>query len=120
VNVYRFLDGLLCERCALDMVDMLKAKGMKPPQKPHDPYEWVVGPFPNGGGEDDRPQYCDRCGIFLGNPLTLEGELYVLSMARRGRQIPSEWREQYSYLFKEEAYKLLDWLEQELKNYKGC
>ena len=46
-------------------------------------------PYPDGGGESDRPQSCDTCHRFLENPLTSYGVQYVLDAARgelaRGR-----------------------------------
>jgi hypothetical protein len=35
------------------------------------------GPYPDGGGEADSPQYCYGCDRFLENPLTTDGEDYV-------------------------------------------
>ena len=35
-----------------------------------------------GGGEANDPQHCDRCGQFLGNPLTVDGLICVENMIR--------------------------------------
>jgi hypothetical protein len=40
------------------------------------------GPYAEGGGEADAPQHCDGCGQFLGNPLTVDGLIYVENMIR--------------------------------------
>jgi hypothetical protein len=43
------------------------------------------GPYPNGGGEADTPQYCDGCGILLENPLTQAGYRLRQREAHRAR-----------------------------------
>lgn len=42
-----------------------------------DSERYPQGPYPDGGGEADSPNHCDRCGIFLHNPLTSVGYGYV-------------------------------------------
>jgi hypothetical protein len=58
------------------------------------------GPYSEGGGEADCPKHCDRCGVFLHNPLTPDGEDYVRDayLNTRGACV-AEWRDAYSYLF---------------------
>ena len=62
------------------------------------------GPYPNGGGEADTPQHCDGCGVFLGNPLTTDGERYVIEQlvehARDGRgdaEVLNTWGSFYGF-----------------------
>ena len=38
----------------------------------------AFGPFAKGGGEADCPQHCDSCTVFLENPLTDDGNRYVI------------------------------------------
>lgn len=55
-----------------------------------------------GGGEADCPQHCDTCGKFLRNPLTPDGENYVVDAIEQGdgdAEILAAWRDEYSYLF---------------------
>ena len=58
-----------------------------------------------GGGEANDPQHCDRCGQFLGNPLTVDGLICVENMIRdylRTRKVSGaaadaviEWADSY-------------------------
>lgn len=58
------------------------------------------GPYADGGGEADRPQHCGRCRVFLENPLTRDGEIYVVAAAKeRLSSTCREWHDFYSYLF---------------------
>jgi hypothetical protein len=91
MNTYIFQGDLLCEDCAKAEMDFLRSLGKEPPAI-DDSDEWPVGPFPNGGGEADCPMYCGGCGVFLENPLTTDGERYVLSVAKEGKA-PVEWLE---------------------------
>lgn len=81
---------LLCPDCAEDIRD----KGR------------LGGPWMNGGGEADCPQYCDRCGVFLDNPLTPYGEEYVREKVaeydetgKGDASVIEEWRSAYNYLW---------------------
>jgi hypothetical protein len=79
MRAYIYQADILCESCAREVMDDLRARGLEPtdPVLREDSDTWPVGPFPNGGGESDAPQHCGACGIFLENPLTPEGEQYV-------------------------------------------
>jgi hypothetical protein len=64
------------------------------------------GPYPNGGGEADTPQHCDRCGAFLENPLTQAGYRYVnerfTEYARDGSgnaEVLKQWSGHYDSAF---------------------
>lgn len=52
------------------------------------------GAYP-GGAENDTPDYCAHCGDPVGNPLTGEGERFVVDLIREGNQ---ELRDTYQYL----------------------
>ena len=97
MRVYIFQADLLCEDCAQAVMNDLRAQGKEPPEL-DDSDTWPVGPFPNGGGEADCPQHCGACRVFLENPLTHDGEQYVLSCAKDG-EVPTEWLDWYRYLF---------------------
>jgi hypothetical protein len=107
MNAYIFQGDLLCENCAQAEMDFLRSIGKEPPAI-DDSDEWPVGPFPDGGGEADCPMYCGGCGVFLENPLTTDGERYVLSVAKEGKA-PIEWLERYRYLFRE----VVEWEEED-------
>jgi hypothetical protein len=99
MDVYVYQAELLCGSCAREVMRSLRAQGREPtdPLLREDSDSWPVGPYVDGGGESDYPQHCGSCGVFLENPLTTEGEQYVLELSRQGR-IPEEWREFYRYL----------------------
>lgn len=78
--VYVFQAALLCEECGVKTKAALDKMG-RGPLEPDNEYTWdsddyPKGPYPDGGGEADCYQYCDKCGQFLDNPLTADGELY--------------------------------------------
>lgn len=67
---------------------------------------WPQGPYSEGGGEADCPQHCGRCGTFLDNPLTGEGETYVRDAWRefidtgRGHiDTLAEWKAGYDWVW---------------------
>jgi hypothetical protein len=81
------------------MIDECKARGIA---DDGDSNEYPQGPYPNGGGEADSPQHCGSCHAFLENPLTGDGNDYVLSYIaddpERENAVTNEWREYYDYL----------------------
>jgi hypothetical protein len=81
LDVYMYRAALLCAEHGEEVRQQLTAAGKAPadPSEEHtyDSDEFPKGPYPNGGGEADGPQYCDQCGIFLENPLTDEGDRYM-------------------------------------------
>jgi hypothetical protein len=60
------------------------------------------GPGLLGGGEADCPQHCGSCHVFLGNPLTGDGNDYVLSYIADDpdceNAVTQQWCEFYDYL----------------------
>jgi hypothetical protein len=82
MDVYIFQADIYCESCG-------KGLRMEIPKPPHadrddestyDSDEWPKGPYGDGGGEADGPQHCGMCGLFLDNPLTPDGEEYVIDL----------------------------------------
>lgn len=81
MNVYVYQASLLCDFCGEGTRKTLTEKG-KAPSEPdkeitYDSDSFPKGPYMDGGGVADTPQHCDSCGIFLENPLTIDGEEYV-------------------------------------------
>lgn len=57
------------------------------------------GPYSNGGGEADTPQHCGDCGLFLENPLTVDGYQYVLEAmgnSKERSEIVEMWAKFYN------------------------
>ena len=65
MDAYIYQADLVCERC----VHSVLHKEMQNPDESERP----SGPYPDGGGESDSPQYCYYCRDFLENPLTSDG-----------------------------------------------
>jgi hypothetical protein len=105
MNVYIYQAALYCEDCGKETIAELErttGKNLLHVRESSD--IWPQGPYPDGGGEADCPQHCDGCGIFLENPLTGDGQKYVIDAMRFGSQpdVLKQWREFYSYLFNQE------------------
>ena len=83
---YTYQSALLCAACAAEIMPR-KRRSKNPDRYPQ-------GPHSNGGGESDRPQHCDLCGLFLENPLTDDGIAYVKARAV-STHCPEEWAEFY-------------------------
>lgn len=97
MNVYAYRAALVCAPCATDIIARLP-----PDADTGDGGDFPQGPYANGGGEADTPQHCDYCNVFLGNPLTWEGEAYARNAMRcwraAGREASSviaNWSEFY-------------------------
>ena len=95
MKVYAYGRAWHCGRCASNITRQLLGSGLT---KKHDRDIFPRGPFPDGGGKADTPQHCDTCHVFLQNPLTADGNNYVLDRAAFG-MIPVEWRTFYADLF---------------------
>ena len=101
MNVYIYRAALYCENCGNKIKDTLGRKFEGLSEYEFDSDECPKGPYPNGGGEADCPQYCDTCGLFLENPLTGYGEDYVrdtLCLGDGRHEVLEEWADFYSYL----------------------
>jgi hypothetical protein len=101
MDVYLYRAALYCKDCG----EAIKAElgfsheGMS--ECDYDSDDYPKGPFPNGGGEADCPQHCDACGEFLCNPLTGDGEAYVMETMYNWNGAHTaivDWMSHYSYL----------------------
>lgn len=99
--VYRA--ALLCEACG-------EAAQRHAPHENEDSDRYPQGPYPNGGGEADSPQHCDHCGVFLGNPLTPEGDRYVRDKAAPYDAPDSSWEEIAARAEADGHAALADWI----------
>ncbi len=81
MNAWVYQGALLCDKCAeercLSLCREASALGIVPFEPGEDSEYYPQGPYPNGGGEADSPQHCDKCMVFLENPLTDEGRRYT-------------------------------------------
>jgi hypothetical protein len=94
-DAYAYQAALLCEDCGRTVADFLKNHGVA---DDGDSGTFPQGPISDGGGEADAPQFCDRgrdccnalsmtthgrkVGCPLGNPLTSDGVLSLVSMIK--------------------------------------
>ena len=75
MKAYVYQADLYCEGCANKKQSQLDQD--KNIMWFRDSDHYPQGPYADGGGEADTPQHCDTCGLFLENPLTDDGEMYV-------------------------------------------
>ena len=75
MDAYIYQAALYCDDCSKEIKKRQDRVGSSLQYDLGDPPK---GPFPNGGGEADSPQYCDGCGEFLENDLTTDGREMVL------------------------------------------
>ena len=106
MNVYIYRAALYCEDCGKAICAELGHKFDGVSEYDFDSDEYPKGPFL--AGESDGPEHCDCCGLFLENPLTGDGENYVLDTLLMADYDPEpvedrpwldEWADFYSYLF---------------------
>jgi len=106
MNAYIYQADLHCENCIEKIKGKLDSKGAKFNSialiGKYDSDLYPTGPYPNGGGEADCPQHCGTCGLFLENPLTEDGMIYVQNEIAEFRQhglgdkrVTDEWYEFY-------------------------
>ncbi len=77
MDAYIFQAALLCSSCANERRAKLHPELLALADADNNSDMAPQGPFLNGGGESDKPEYCSDCGEFLENPLTSEGYAYV-------------------------------------------
>lgn len=109
MDVYIYQAALLCEDCGRAECLILQREGRAPAdpsdESSFDSDSFPKGPYPDGGGEADCPQHCDMCGIFLENPLTVDGQDYVrnaldeYTKSRRGnKDVLQTWADYYDMI----------------------
>lgn len=92
MDAYIYKAALYCKACADEIYSSLPGIALTS----DDSEDCPQGPYSNGGGEADSPQYCDNCQVFLENPLTPEGMQYVKEQAEASPNPVTEvWAEFY-------------------------
>ena len=117
-DVYVYQAAFLCSDCAEAVIEELEKEGQV---DTGDSDDWPQGPHGDGGGEADSPNHCDmmdkcknalavpngaKIGCPLGNPLTDDGNKYVvenvvkncLSQNAHRRGVARLWMKIYDYL----------------------
>lgn len=108
MKAYVFQAALLCEDCGDEVKRQTRHRTalIRPTRTNRcmTPATGPKGPYGEGGGEADSPQHCDHCGEFLDNPLTGDGENYVIDAFReyvdtgRGNlEVLQAWRDAYGW-----------------------
>jgi len=103
MNVFIYNGDIYCQQCGNAIQSILPC----PSNSDYDSDDYPKGPSPDGGGEADCPQHCGsgadclnaiklndgrKVGAFLENPLTTDGECYVIEA---NSEISALWREYY-------------------------
>ena len=100
MDAYIYKAALYCENCGEDIRESLTKAGFAP-KDPEDEYsydsdDFPKGPFSDGGGEADYPCHCNRCGVFLKNPLTPDGYGYVRErLTENHTDVATKWADFY-------------------------
>ena len=119
---YMYQAAWLCEECGEKARAELAAEGRAPAdpedESSYDSDDFPKGPYPDGGGEADSPQHCDRCGKFLENPLTAEGYKYVREAIREGGEGVEEWADFYPEALEDEGCEECGCSDD--RHYEGC
>ena len=109
MDIYTYQGELLCEDCGEYARERLDKEGKSPAdpddESTFDSDDYPKGPYPDGGGEADCPQHCGNCDIFLENPLTADGLLYVTdalaeyaNTGRGRKEVLQDWADCYDLL----------------------
>jgi len=80
---FAYQSELFCEDCAKSIREKLNPELVALADKDRNSDMAPQGPYPDGGGEADTPQHCDACDVFLKNPLTGDGRMYVQKIVDR-------------------------------------
>jgi len=104
--VYMYQASLYCSHCGTLVQADLESQGLAP-NNPEDERTFDSDRYPKGlyeAGESDSPDFCYMCGTFLQNPLTSDGNKYVLEHWDGWGQ---EVRDFYDYLKPASYYKIV-------------
>lgn len=97
MDTYIYQAELLCEQCGNAEYKRLQGN-LNADWKYWDSDTFPQGP---GGGEADSPQHCGQCGVFLENPLTSDGEKWLVTALQGSDTTPgsivTQWAEYYDY-----------------------
>jgi ssDNA-binding Zn-finger/Zn-ribbon topoisomerase 1 len=81
---YIFRADVYCETCGEAYKRALDKQGKAPAdpsdESSYDSDQYPKGPYYDQDTKADGPQHCGRCGVFLENPLTIEGYQYLNQM----------------------------------------
>jgi hypothetical protein len=102
MDAYVYQGALWCADCGTDIIRRLIDGGLNPDdytdERTYDSGDFPKGPYSDGGGEADSPNHCDGCKVFLDNPLTADGDAYVIAAVvdfiatgRGDRDVIYEW-----------------------------
>lgn len=110
MNIWIYAGDLYCEDCAAIICGNLDQKGLAPDHRDdettYDSDDFPKGPYPDGGGEADLPQYCGagpecfsaiklsdgrKVGAWLKNELTADGVEYVRDAIAAGGEVAEMW-----------------------------
>lgn len=115
MKAFLYRAALLCADCGERQRAKIAARGEAPAdpdnESSYDSDKFPKGPYDNGGGEADRPQHCDHCATFLGNPLTPEGDAYVRGAASVFDAPDSSWAEIAARARHNRQISLAEWIE---------
>lgn len=90
---YIYAGSFYCPNCTAIIKAELEQPEGYPDERTYDSGEYPKGPFEMGLEESDTPDRCDRCGLFLRNPLTTDGYRYVIAALQVGEC--DEWLDFY-------------------------
>lgn len=99
MDAYVYKGALYCGTCTHAVTTAIIKTAKQAPSLDSD--KWPQGPYGDGGGEADSPQHCDKCHVHLENPLTSEGDAYVLAALNAQEGDPAvllTWAQHYDYL----------------------
>lgn len=82
MNAYIYQSDFYCEDCTKQIIDDWDNSLVCPEYLREDSDHYPQGPYSDGGGEADSPQHCYSCRVFLENPLTDYGDIYVRDEAK--------------------------------------
>ena len=81
MDAYIYQAELWCSNCIAAIKCKLEKEGKNietDDENDWDSDDYPKGPYLEGGGEADAPNHCAGCCVHLENPLTAEGEAYVV------------------------------------------
>ncbi len=99
MDAYIYQADLYCAGCVTEIQESLAPNEIPGDENTYTSDEYPKGPYPDGGGEADCPNYCLGCGCFLENPLTSDGYEYVKEAVEShilSSECVNEWFDYYN------------------------